>query len=172
MLRIIRKAEKQLVRRRFDGVTDLIVQVYASLVQYLVDAHLIHDRPFDAAACPRAALADLSEEKVAGFLARAQRARDFALGPETPMQDALVHLNLLDEGQPSHAAVLLFGTQPQRFMTSAEVKCLHFHGTQVQKPIPSYQTYGGTVFEQVDRWLRLSSTQSHTATTDQTRVFK
>lgn len=35
-------------------------------------------------------------------------------------------------------------------MTS-EVKCLHFHGTQVQKPIPSYQVYKGTVFELVDQ---------------------
>ena len=27
---------------------------------------------------------------------------------------------------------------------------MHFHGTEVQKPIPSYQTYRGTLFEQVD----------------------
>ena len=35
-------------------------------------------------------------------------------------------------------------------MPAAEVKCLHFHGTEIRKPIPSYQLYKGNVFEQVD----------------------
>ncbi|MDP2211557.1 MAG: ATP-binding protein [Candidatus Aquicultor sp.] len=54
---------------------------------------------------------------------------------------------------PSHAAVLLFGKLPQRFLVTSEVKCLHFHGTEVRKPIPSYQIYKGTVFELVDQSL-------------------
>ncbi len=58
---------------------------------------------------------------------------------------------LLDKGRPSHAAVLLFGKQPQRFLISSEIKCAHFHGTEVAKPIPSYQVYKGTVFELVDQ---------------------
>ena len=36
-------------------------------------------------------------------------------------------LNLLDGEQPSHAAILLFGAAPQRFLPTSEVKCLHFH---------------------------------------------
>jgi predicted HTH transcriptional regulator len=60
-------------------------------------------------------------------------------------------LNLLGRGQPSHAAVLLFGKRPQRFLITSEVKCLHFHGTTVAKPIPYYQIYKGTVFELVDQ---------------------
>lgn len=31
------------------------------------------------------------------------------------------------------------------------MKCAHFHGTEVAKPIPSYQVYKGTVFELVDQ---------------------
>ncbi|RLB91918.1 MAG: transcriptional regulator, partial [Deltaproteobacteria bacterium] len=50
-----------------------------------------------------------------------------------------------------HAAVLLFGKEPQRFLPSAEVKCVHFHGIEIRKPIPSYQIYGGTIFDQVDQ---------------------
>ena len=50
----------------------------------------------------------------------------------------------------THAAVLLFGRQPQRFLITSEVKCAHFHGTEVAKPIPSYQVYKGTVFAMVD----------------------
>ena len=38
----------------------------------------------------------------------------------------------------------------QRFLMSSEVRCAHYHGTEVAKPIPSYQVYKGTVFELVD----------------------
>ena len=47
--------------------------------------------------------------------------------------------------------MLLFGKAPQRFLISSEIKCAHFHGTRVGKPIPSYQVYQGTVFELVDQ---------------------
>ena len=63
----------------------------------------------------------------------------------------LAHLNLLDQGRPTNAAILLFGKQPQRFLITSEVKCAHFHGREVAKPIPSYQVYKGTVFDLVDQ---------------------
>ncbi len=69
----------------------------------------------------------------------------------SPEERALAHLNLLDDGNPTHAAVLLFGKEPQRFLPTSEVKCMHFHGTTVRKPIPSYQIYKGTAFELVDQ---------------------
>ena len=49
--------------------------------------------------------------------------------------------------------MLLFGRQPQRFLPASELKCMHFHGTEVRKPIPSYQIYRGTVFDLVDQAL-------------------
>jgi len=39
------------------------------------------------------------------------------------------------------------------FLPTSEVKCLHFHGTEVRKPIPSYQIFKGTVFDLVDQSL-------------------
>ena len=63
----------------------------------------------------------------------------------------LEHLKLLSDGRPTNAAVLLFGRSPQRFMISSEIKCAHFHGTRIAKPIPSYQVYKGTAFELVDQ---------------------
>lgn len=63
----------------------------------------------------------------------------------------MTHLNLIREGLPTHAAVLLFGSAPLRFLLSSEVKGAHFHGTRVAKPIPSYQVYKGTVFDLVDQ---------------------
>ena len=151
MRALIRKAGDQLIRRRFGSGPDLTAALYASLVDHLQRVGLLRTRPFDASACPDAKMTDLSEEKLRWFLTRARRERQFALAENTPPQEALAHLNLLDAGQPTHAAVLLFAAQPQKFLISAEVKCMHFHGTEVRKPIPSYQVYKGTVFELVDQ---------------------
>ncbi|MEN9538787.1 MAG: hypothetical protein RLZZ126_1022 [Pseudomonadota bacterium] len=153
MRALVRKAGDQLIRRRFASTAELTAAVNASLVEHLARTGALRTSPFDATACAGATLADLSPDKLALFLARAQSQRGFALDPATPLPNALMHLSLLDAGQPTHAAVLLFGQAPQRFLPSSEVKCMHFHGTQVSKPIPSYHVYKGTVFELVDQAL-------------------
>jgi len=150
MLKLIRKAGSQLIRRRFNDIADLTTALYASLVEYLEQNGELHTLPFDAAACPKAVLRDISTEKVRWFLTRAREERKYALSTKTSLKKALTHLNLLDGQHPSHGALLLFGREPQRFLPSAEVKCLHFHGTEVRKPIPSYQIYKRTIFDQVD----------------------
>lgn len=151
MRAFIAKAGAQVIRRRFSGIPDLTAGLYASLVEHLERAGRLSTRPFDAAACPDATLADISPDKVEWFLGMARRERRYPLPPATSPGDALAHLSLLHAGQPTRAAVLLFGREPQRFLPAAEVKCLHFHGTTVRKPIPSYQRYKGTVFELVDQ---------------------
>ena len=153
MRALVRKAGDQLIRRRFGDTPKLIAAVNASLVEHLARTGALRTSPFDATACAGATLADISQDKLALFLARAQTNRGYALDPATPMHSALTHLDLLDAGQPSHAAILLFGQAPQRFLPSSELKCMHFHGTGVSKPIPSYQIYKGTVFELVDQAL-------------------
>ncbi len=151
MRALISKAGSQLIRRRFAGVSDLNASLYASLVEQLERIGHLRTRPFDAAACPDATLADIAKDKVKWFLGMARRERQYPLREDTTPAKALAHLNLLDAGKPSHAAILLFGKQPQRFLITSEVKCMHFHGTEVLKPIPSYQIYKGSVFELVDQ---------------------
>jgi len=153
MAALIGKAGSQLIRRRFTDVSQLTAGLYASLVEFLERQGDIRSLPFDAAACPQATLDDLSEEALDDFLARARKNRGYAIGAGTPMRSALAHLNLLEAERPSHAAVLLFGKTPQRFLPTSEVKCLHFHGTEIRKPIPSHQVYKGTVFSLVDQAL-------------------
>ena len=148
---LIRKAGSQLIRRRFGSIPELTAALYASLVNHLERTGILRTKPFDASACPEAMFTDISEDKVHWFLARARQERQFALAVNTPPKEALTHLGMLDAGHPTHAAVLLFGSSPQRFLLSSEVKCLHFHGTEVRKPIPSYQVYKGTVFDLVDQ---------------------
>jgi ATP-dependent DNA helicase RecG len=151
MQALIRKAGNQVIRRRFATLSELVAVLYASLVKYLEEKDLIRTGPFDASFCRNAEIADLDEEKIRSFLALARRARGFPLSEDATPMEVLIHLNLLDKGRPSNASILLFGKQPQRFLISSEVKCAHFHGIEVTKPIPSYQVYKGTVFELVDR---------------------
>jgi ATP-dependent DNA helicase RecG len=139
------------VRRRFATTAELIAGLYAALVQWLEDRQLIRSGPFDASPCPQASLADLDAVRMAWFIDRARQVRGFPLPPNASPGELLSHLNLIDNGQPVNAAVLLFGRQPQRFLLSSEVKAAHFHGTAVAKPIPSYQVFKGTVFELVDQ---------------------
>jgi hypothetical protein len=150
MKALIRKAERQLTRRRFVDIPDLRAKVYASLIRHLEQRGVLPHRPFHAAACHGAALRDISAEGVGWFIQRARDERQLALSPTTAPKDALTSLNLLDNGKPTNAAMLLFGNDPQKFLPAAEVKCLHFHGTTVVKPIPSYKIFKGTLFEQVD----------------------
>ncbi|MCL4540149.1 MAG: DUF4062 domain-containing protein [Bacteroidetes bacterium] len=151
MRALITKAGSQLIRRRFVGLSDLQAALYASLVEYLERTGRLRTRPFDASACSGATLSDIDKEKIKWFLNVARQERQYPLSEDSSPAEALAHLNLLDAGQPSHAAVLLFGKEPQHFLIASELKCMHFHGTEVRKPIPSYQIYKGTVFELVDQ---------------------
>ena len=150
MRALIQKAGNQLIRRRFVGKSDLISDLYASLVDFLEQNGVLPVTPFDASSQPKASLRNISNEKIAWFLDRARKERKFPLKPKTTAKEVLEHLNLMEKGKPTNAAVLLFSCNPQKFIPISEIKCLHFHGTEVQKPIPSYQIYKGTLFDQVD----------------------
>lgn len=151
MRALIRDVGSSLIRRRVNSGEELIAAVYASLIRILEERELIRLGPFDATFCRNAEYDDLDEDKITHFLVLARRGRNFPLPGDTPPHEVLMHLNLLDKERPTHAAMLLFGRQPQRFLITSEVKCAHFHGYEVAKPIPSYQVYKGTVFDLVDQ---------------------
>ncbi len=150
MQALIRKAGGQLIRRRFKNIDDLKSAVYASLVDYLETCGSVQTRPLEERPCDEATLNDLNIEAVKDFVRIARLERQFPLAVQAPLSDVLTHLHLLHEGQPTNAAVLLFGRDPQRFLPGAEVRCMHFHGTEIQRPVPFYRVFKGNVFEQVD----------------------
>jgi len=151
MRALIRRAGDELVRKRFEDTDELLRLVYGSLIQFLQDRGFVTTRDYDAAPCENATIDDISAANVRQFIERARTERKYALPVETPPERALAHLNLLVGSVPSRGAVLLFSDRPERFMPSAEVTCLHYHGTEVAKPIPSQQVYRGTVFDVVDK---------------------
>lgn len=148
----LQKVQRELVRKTFTGFESLRTAVYASLVRYLEEQEYIRWQPFDAACDSGAKYEDLDEDKIYSFLGKARAKRNFALPENTKPIDFLKHLDLIDDrGRPSNAAVLLFGKKPQKYFITSEVKCAQFYGTIVEKPMPSYQIYKGTVFELVDQ---------------------
>ena len=151
MRALVRKAGDQLIRRRFGDTPELIAAVNASLVEYLAHRGAIQTRPFEEQPCTQAALGDIDAHALADFVRRARDERQFPLSEQTPVVQVLTHLNLVDGTQPTHAAVLLFGSNPQRHVPAAEIRCMHFHGTQVQRPVPFYRIFKGTLFQQVDQ---------------------
>lgn len=56
-----------------------------------------------------------------------------------------------DNDRLTNSALLLFAKRPQKFFITSEVKCVQFYGIKVEKPIPSYQVYRGSVFELIDQ---------------------
>ncbi len=144
------KAKNQLTYRRFSSSADLTSLVYNSLIEYLEDRGVIQSKPFDAAICPGATLADVSNEKIKWFLKTARQERSLNLSATTSAEETLTHLKLLEDGNLSNAAVLLFSRDPQKCTASAIIKCAFFHGVEVAKPIPSHQVFEGTLFDQVD----------------------
>lgn len=149
MQSLIRKAGQQLIRRRFGSSPELTVALNASLVDHLEACGTIQTRPFDERPCPDATLGDVDAKAVSDFVRIARLERQFPLPAKTPVADVLAHLHLLSGEQPTNAAILLFGRDPQRFLPSAEVRCMHFHGTEIQRPVPFYRIFKGKLFEQV-----------------------
>jgi predicted HTH transcriptional regulator len=150
MQSLIRKAGQQLIRRRFVGIPELTSALYSSLVDHLEACGAIQSRPFEERPCPDASLEEINTNAVSDFVQLARLERQFPLPDNTPAADLLAHLHLLSGNQPNNAAILLFGRDPQRFLPAAEVRCMHFHGTQIQRPVPFYRIFKGTLFEQVD----------------------
>ena len=147
----IQKAQQVLIRKRFTTIDELKAAVYAALVNYLIEKELIRVGPFDAATEARASISDIDENKVREFVQVARAKRGFKLQETASIEEILVHLNLMKDAKLTHAALLLFGKEPQRFFINSEVRCVHFHGTIVEKPIPSYKVFKGDVFELVDQ---------------------
>jgi predicted HTH transcriptional regulator len=147
---LINRAKTELVYKRFTSEADLTSLLYDSLIEYLEERGTIQAKPFDAAPCRGADLADIADAKIKWFLPIARRERNLNLPASASKRETLTHLKLADNDGVTNAAILLFGADPQKHAPSVVVKCAHYHGTEVAKPIPSHQVFEGTLFEQVD----------------------
>jgi len=147
---LIRKAEQDVIRKKFASQNELKTSVYASLIRYLEEKEFIRTGPFDASVCRGAGFEDIYPEKVKKWVQIAKNKRGFPLPPQSPIEEIFEHLNLGNK-QLTNAALLLFGKEPQKFFISSEIKCAQFYGIEIVKPIPAYHVYKGDVFQLVDQ---------------------
>ncbi len=150
MRQLVSKASNELIRRRIEDSSALTAEVYASLVDYLDNCGALRVPPFDTSLCQQATLKDISRKRMEWFLDTARRERGFPLKSNTSTQVLLTHLNLVHEHKPTNAAIMLFGSNPQKFHRTAETKCMHCRGTEYRRPFVSMQVYGGDLFDQAN----------------------
>ena len=106
---------------------------------------------WDEQFCEEACLEDIEEDKVRWFLRKSKEERGLAIEEDAKIYGILTQLNLLQDTKLANAALLLFGKDPEHFFMQSEVKCIALPTTEFVKPYVTYQTYGGNLFEQVDK---------------------
>jgi ATP-dependent DNA helicase RecG len=106
---------------------------------------------WDERICEEASLEVIEEDKVRWFLRRAKEERGLAIEEDARISGILTQLNLMRDNKLTNAAILLFSKDPERFFMQSEVKCVALPTTEFVKPYDSYQTYGGNLFEQVEK---------------------
>ncbi|MDA8417180.1 MAG: DUF4062 domain-containing protein [Betaproteobacteria bacterium] len=151
MQQLVSRIGGELTRRRVEDVSALTSEVYSSIVEHLDRLGALQVPPFDTSTCGQATQKDISRKRVEWFLDVARRERNFPLKPNTSSTALLTHLHLLDDGRPTNAALLLFGSNPQKFHQTAVTKCVHCHGTAFRRPFASMQVYEGDLFQQADQ---------------------
>ena len=150
MAKLVVRAGRQVTRRRFSDTPELIREVYASLVECLENRGALITTPFDSSVCDGATLRDIDKSQVTAFVETAEAVGRLKLKGSRAPKAVLQNFNLLRDGRPTNAAILLFGKNPRRFFNSVQVHCIYFHGTEKRKPIASQQPYEGRIIEVID----------------------
>jgi ATP-dependent DNA helicase RecG len=147
----LHKVSQEVSWKRFSNTEDLKQEVFRSCIEFLEDKGLISDKSFDLSPNTNASVADIDTEKIEAFVRAARSKRGFPLKEGALPEQVLAHLHMWNGQQLTNSALLVFGKKPQQFFPTAIIKCAHFHGTQVAKPIPDHKVFQGDVFEQVDQ---------------------
>jgi len=108
---------------------------------------------WDEQICEETSLKDIDEEKVRWFLKKAKSERNLNIDPTVSVKEALTRLKLIKVGKLTRAAILLFGKEPQRFFTQAEIRCARFRGTEAVKPFVDMKVFSGSIIDQVNKSL-------------------
>jgi ATP-dependent DNA helicase RecG len=106
--------------------------------------------PFEALRCEGATLADLDQETMAWFVARALGERATRLPDASKAESLLTHLEVWSKGRPANGAVLLFGRKAQKFFQSATIRCTRASTPASARKGATRETMKGTLFDLID----------------------
>lgn len=115
--RPFKKAGKSTVKMSKDEYERLILEKHKDKLQ------------FDTQFCPRATIKNIDGGKLKWFLRKAKEERNYDVDPETPINEAIDRLGLIQAGKFTNTAILLFGRDPQRFFPQAKIRAGRFKGT-------------------------------------------
>ena len=106
--------------------------------------------PFYISKAVGASIKDLSQDKMIWFVNRAKTERKFTFSSKDNLNDLLKELILVENNILLNAALMLFGKNPQKYCPAAIIKCSHYYGTEVTRPIPDQKIFESDLFQQVD----------------------
>ena len=156
---LIHKIEQDVSRKKFSDMVSLKQEVYRSCVLFLKQTGKIESHDFDDTLHPTAGIDALDEGEIKEFVAIARKKRNFPLKETASVERVLKHLRMMREGKLVNSVLLVFAPDPQVYFPTSTIKCAHFHGNQVQKPIQDYKEYGGAVFEVTDEAINFILTK-------------
>ncbi len=143
----INKIESDVSRKIFTNWEKLKKEVYNSCILFLKQNGFIDTHDFDSSLNRDASLGDIDNVLLHDFIRVARAKRNFPMKETDSVEKVLTSLKMLRNGQLVNSALLAFCRVPQKFFPTATVKCAHFHGLKIEKPIPDYKEFGGTVFD-------------------------
>ncbi len=126
-------------------------EIYASLVKSLEERGALRTTPFDDTVCSRATIDDIDPDKIDSFIEQAEAKGRLNIKGDRSVEAVLSNFNLLRDGKPTNAAILLFGKNPNSFFSNIQLHCFHFFGTEKKKPIASQQPYEGRLSDIIDQ---------------------
>ncbi len=147
----INKVSGDVSWKLFSNTEELKKEVYRSCIQFLKQKGKIENNDFDNSLHPYASRKDIDSSLLTEFIGIAREKRNFPEKVNASKIDVLKRLNLIRGNKIVNSALLVFSQNPQRFFPSATVKCAHFHGAVIQKPIPDYKEFSGNIFEMADQ---------------------
>lgn len=120
--------------------------------QEIAQMHL-HARgmSWDAFPAENATIDDIDFEKAKRYIRNANAAGRRKIGEDEDQLKVLEKLELIVDGKPTYAAILLFGKNPQSSLLQAQVHCGRFKG---EIAIIDDRMIGGAIVEQVDEAMK------------------
>ncbi len=148
--KLFQKIQTRLSYKKFKDTNELLIEINKALITILQQKGIIQSTEFDDITNETATLEEIDNEKVNHFINLAQHKRGFPLREGTALSKILSHLNFFSNTKITNSGILAFGKNPQHFFPTAVIKCAHFHGFHIAKPIPDHRVIKGDVFKQVD----------------------
>jgi len=103
---------------------------------------------WDLTPAPGASLADLDFARVAEYIRKANESGRRNIAPGESPQTVLEKIGLVQGNKPSWAAILLFGKEPQRFLSQATIHCGLFDADEIS--VLDDRMVTGTLIEQIN----------------------